>query len=327
MDKLELYHGDCLEVMKLIPDGSVDMILCDLPYGTIKGMQLKGRNHTRTQWDESIDTNALFPEYERVLRMNGVAILFSQEPYTSHLRTQRYVNFEFCYPLVWVKNHFANVLSSKKAPVSYFEDLSVFVKKYDRQNLHPLRAYVAEIMEFCGLKSSKDVNKILNHRRAEHFFYVESLQFKLCTRQTYEELTHVLELDGMQGFLPYDDLVEINRSFERTFNLPSASKYLGNVLNFKKDYQGLHPTQKPVALLECLINTYTNEDDIVLDNCMGSGSTGVACINTNRNFIGIEKDLRYFKIAKKRIENSKQEHPRCIVEQGELFGGGINENG
>lgn len=311
MDKLkiDLYHGDCLEVMKTIPNGSVDMVLCDLPYGTVKGMVLDGWKQSSTYWDDRINTEQLFFQYERVLRMNGVAVLFSQEPYTSHLRTFEQPNLNFSYPLIWEKDHFANALSSKKSPVSYFEDLSVFHKKYDRENLHPLRTYFANILRFAKMNSSKDVNYKLGHRKAEHSFYIDSVQFTLCTEATYKELVERLGINKMTGFKTYEELCEINKKYNRVFNLPKGMKYLGNVLKFKKDYQGLHPTQKPVALLEQLIQTYTNEGDVVLDNCIGSGSTGVACVNTNRHFIGIEKDLGYFKIAKERINSSRRLPP------------------
>ena len=301
---IELYNADCLEKMKDIPDGSIDMILCDLPYGTIKGMLLDGWKEKSTYWDDRLNTEKLFFQYERILRASGVAILFSQEPYTSHLRTFQQTNLKFSYPLIWKKDHFANALGCTKSPVSYFEDLSVFHKKYDRQNLNPLRKYFADIMDFCKVSSLKEINQILGHCRAEHSFRVDTMQFSLCTERTYQELIDKLYIDKMENFKTYDECKEINKKFKftRVFNLPKGMKYFANVLEFKKDYQGLHPTQKPVALLEHLIKTYTNEGDIVLDNCMGSGSTGVACLNTNRNFIGIELDKKYFEIAKDRLK-------------------------
>ena len=304
-----LEHGDCLELMKDIPDGSVDLILCDLPYGTVKGLKLDGWANNETKWDERLDTKTLFAEYERILRINGVAILFSQEPYTSHLRTFKSENFTFCYPMIWKKDHFANSLSCKKAPVSYFEDLNVFVKRYDKQCLHPLRYYSEMIIDYIGI-SCKDVNKKLGHRKAEHFLYVDSTQYSLCTKETYKELIDKFGIDKMEGFKTFEELKEIDRKFKRkfkrTFNLPDEAKYVSNVLEFKKDYQHLHPTQKPVALLEYLIKVYTNEGDIVLDNCMGSGSTCVAAIKTNRHYIGYEKEQKYFDIAKQRIEDTQK---------------------
>ena len=299
--KIEIKQGDCLELMKDIPDGSVDMILADLPYGTIKGAKLDGSVNQTTEWDEVIDTGRLFLEYERVLRMNGVAILFSQEPYTSHLRTFKSENFIFLYPMIWKKDHFANALISKKAPVSYFEDINVFAKKYDKQNLHPLRGYFKKILEFVGIEPSK-INSVLGHRRAEHCFYIESSQFGLCTENTYQELIYKFEINKMNGFKEFSELKQIDKKFNRTFNLQNGKKYNSNVLEFKKDYEGLHPTQKPVALFEYLVKTYTNEGDLVLDNCIGSGTTAIACQNTNRNFIGFELDETYFNITKYRLE-------------------------
>lgn len=308
MNEIKLMQGDCLELMKGIPDGSIDMILCDLPYGTINGMQIDGykaRGQNATAWDERIDTKTLFVEYERILRRNGVAILFSQEPYTSEIRRHNQPNIEFAYPLIWKKDHFANALIAKKAPVSYFEDLTVFYKKYDSQLLNPLREYFAAVMEYIGASSCKDVNKALGHRRAEHTFYVDTMQFALCTEKTYQELIDRFGINRMEGFKTFAECEEIERTFKRTFNLSDGQKFIGNVLDFKKDYQGFHPTQKPVALLEHLVKTYTNHGEVVLDNCMGSGSTGVACVNTGRRFIGMELDQKYFDIALKRIAEAE----------------------
>ena len=299
----KLYHGDCLELMNYITDGSVDMILCDLPYGTMNGAALDGWTNQTTEWDERLDTEKLFKEYERVLRKNGVAILFSQEPYTSELRKHNQSNIEFLYPLIWKKDHFANALVARKAPVSYFEDLSVFVKVHDRQLLNPLRDYSADILNFLGITKKQVIEKI--GQKADHFFRVDSMQFSLCTKGTYQEMIDIFRIDEMEGFKTYEECFEIERQFRRTFNIPDGAKFIGNVLEFKKDYQGLHPTQKPVSLLEYLVKTYTNEGDTVLDNCMGSGSTGVACVNTNRNFIGIELYNTYFEIAKYRISEAE----------------------
>lgn len=309
MEDMKLLQGDCLELMKNIPDGSVDMILCDLPYGTMKGAGLDGWDKQKTAWDERLDTDRLFAEYERILRRNGVAVLFSQEPYTAHLRSYKATNIEFAYSLIWKKDHFANALISKKAPVSYFEDISVFYKVHDSQLLNPLRDYSAQLLEYIG-KSKKEIIERIG-QRADHFFRVDSMQFSLCTEKTYRELIATYGIDRMDGFKTFAECEEIERTFKRTFkrtfNLPENSKFIGNVLEFKKDYQGLHPTQKPVALLEHLVKTYTNAGDTVLDNCMGSGSSGVACVNTGRRFIGIELDQGYFDIAAARIAEAKTE--------------------
>jgi site-specific DNA-methyltransferase (adenine-specific) len=302
---VKLMKGDCLELMKEIPDGSVDMILCDPPYGTMKGAGLDGWDKDDTLWDERLDTGRLFAEYERILRESGICILFSQEPYTSELRTQRTANFDFIYPMIWKKDHFANALIAKKAPVSYFEDITVFAKKYDRQCVNPLRRYFGEVMRYIGVKGVKDINKELGHRRAEHVFYIDTMQFGLCTPKTYQELIDRFGIDKMPGFMEFKECESMAKRYWRVFNLPHGCRFTGNVLDFKKDYQGLHPTQKPVALLEHLVRLYTNPDDVVLDNCMGSGSTGVACVNTGRKFIGMELDGNYFEIAQKRIAEAE----------------------
>lgn len=304
IEKFKLMKGDCLELMKDIPDGSIDMILSDLPYGNIKGMVLKGWDKKTTSWDEKLDEEKLFAEYERVLRRNGIIILFSMCPYTSELRSGKHENIEFAYPLIWRKNHFASPLSAKKAPVSYFEDLSVFYKVHDSQLLNPLRTYARDLMNYMGITKKEIIGEI--GQKADHFFRADSMQFSLCTEKTYQELIERFHIDRMDGFKTFSECEEIERTFKRTFNLPKGKKCIGNVLEFKKDYQGLHPTQKPVALLEYLIEIYTNEGDTVLDNCMGSGSTGVACINTNRRFIGIELKEEIFEIAEKRIKNTME---------------------
>lgn len=301
---INLMQGDCLERMKEIPDGSVDAIITDPPYGTVNGI---GDNNSvshgmkgKTAWDTVIDREQMLNECNRVLRTNGALILFSQEPYTSHLITNAHGNLPFSYRMTWLKDHFANSLIAKKAPVNYTEDVCVFFKKYDTLNQHPLRSYSLKILEFTGL-GLKQINQALGHRRAEHFFYVDSTQFGLCTEKTYREICASFEIDKQSWFIPYQELQIINRRFTRRFNLPEGKKFKSNVLQYRKDYGGLHPTQKHVALLEDLISTYTNEGETVLDFTMGSGTTGVACKNLNRNFIGIELDEEYFRIAKERI--------------------------
>lgn len=320
---------DCLEGMKMIPDGSVDCIICDLPYGTMKGAALDGWNDTATDWDEIIPTDQLFEQYERILRMNGVAILFSQEPYTSHLRTYQYKNsnFQFAYPMIWKKNHFANALKSKVAPVSYLEDINVFFKRYDTKGEHPLRNYFSSVMEFIGATSYNQINKKLGHRKAEHSFYVSpkklimqetggkgdhtfrigSTQFSLCTNETYNEIIEKFGIDKMEGFMPYIELQKINKRFQRTFNLPEGQGHFSNILEFSKDTGGFHPTQKPVALIRRLIQTYSNKGDTILDNCMGSGTTAIACIREKRHFIGFELNAEYYEKAMKRIKLERQQ--------------------
>ena len=328
MNNIELWQGDCLELMKNIPDGSVDLVLTDPPYGTMKGAALDGWKNQTTEWDTAIDPVKIFEQISRVLRQNGKAVLFSQEPYTSRLITSAIPSLPFAYRAMWYKNVHANALLAKSAMVSRYEDICIFTKPHDAECTNELRDYFKKVLNFIGAKSCKEINARLGHRKAEHCFYVTngkmavkdaiggkadhttrigSSQFALCTEQTYNEIVSVFGIDKMDGFLPYYELARLNEKYTATFNLWQGGKSKSNVLEYKKDNDGYHPTQKPVALLEDLIQTYSNEWDTVLDFTAGSGSTGVACVNTGRKFIGIELDEGYFNIAKERIEKSIRE--------------------
>lgn len=300
---INLMSGDCLELLENIPDGSVDLILTDPPYGTIKGMKLKGWDNSTTKWDDAIDNNKMWHEINRVLRVNGCCILFAQDPYTSVLMNDCHNNVPFSYRLVWDKKHYASPLGANKFPVNYFEDVCVFFKRHDDLKLHPLRQRIKSIIDHIG-KTKKQVFAEMGHQGVCHFFRYDTDQFSLCTEATYNELIELYSIDRLDDFTPYAELVEINKSYLRVFNLHDGKKYKSNILEYKKDYNGYHPTQKPVALLEDLIKTYSNSGDMVLDFTMGSGSTGVAAKNLNRSFIGIELDEAYFEIAKERIENA-----------------------
>ena len=298
-----------MELGKEIESGSVDLILTDLPYGNMKGAELDGWGGDRTSWDIAIDPKKVHEIANRVLRKNGKMVLFSQEPYTTRLIIESIPNIPFSYRMIWEKDHFANSLIAKKAPVSYYEDILVFSKTHDTDGIHPLREYFTTVLKYIG-KGLKQINDELGHRRAEHSFYISSTQFSLCTETTYIELIEHYGIDRMDGFIPYEELAEIDHKtkdehFPSIFNLWEGNKYKSNILKYKKDYDGYHPTQKPVALLEDLIETFSNEGDLVVDLTMGSGSTGVACANTGRNFIGMELDEDYFNIATNRINKHK----------------------
>jgi site-specific DNA-methyltransferase (adenine-specific) len=316
-----ILQGDCLEQSEQIESGSVDLILTDPPYGNMKGAELDGWSKDKTHWDNAINPKDIFNIANRILRKNGKLILFSQEPYTSQLITNAIPNVPFSYRMIWEKDHYANALLSKKAPVSYFEDILVFSKthtKHDFEGLHPLREYFKRVMNFIGL-NLKQINNELGHRRAEHTFYVDSTQFSLCTEPTYNELIEHFKINEMQGFKTFEQLKPIDQEYRteliermtkeapHTFNLWEGKKYKSNVLKYKKDYNGYHPTQKPIALLEDLIKTYSNETDLVVDLTCGSGSTAVAAINTKRRYIAIEKELKYYEIAKDRVNRANSE--------------------
>jgi len=299
-----LFFGDCLIESDKIETGSVDLILTDLPYGTVTNIAssdtVKHGMQNKTNWDCVIETEKIYEIANRILRKNGKMVLFAQQPFTTELISKQIPNLPFNYSMIWKKDHFANSLIAKKAPLNYYEDVLIFTKEYDIENLHPLREYAKQTMAFIGL-GLKQINAKLGHRKAEHFFYLKSTQFELCIEPIYNELINVFGVDKMNGFKTYAELKAINLQYENTFNLPTNCKYKSNILEYKKDYDGLHPTQKPVKLLEDLIKTFSNENNLVVDLTMGSGSTGVACKNTNRSFIGIEKDEAYFKIAEQRI--------------------------
>jgi site-specific DNA-methyltransferase (adenine-specific) len=305
---VELLKGDCLIESDKIESGSVDLILTDLPYGTIKNIPLKGYENATTNWDVIIDTNKIMKVANRILRKNGKMILTAQQPFTNELINKSLPNLPFNYSMIWEKDHFANALTAKKAPLNYYEDVLVFSKKYDLEGLHPLRLYFKKVMDYIGL-NLKQINTKLGHRRAEHCFYLDSTQFGLCTEKTYLELIEVFNIDKLNGFKTFKELKEIDNQFKNkfssTFNLWEGKKYKSNIFKYDRSDVGHHPTQKPVLLLEDLIKTFSNENDLIVDLTMGSGSTGVAAKNTNRNFIGIEQDDNYFEIAKKRIEETE----------------------
>ena len=311
-----IYNMDCLEGMKQIPDGTIDAVICDLPYGTMKGIvNAPGWGNCSCEWDEIIPTDKLFAEYARILRRNGVAVLFSMEPYTSHLRQYKGQPWmEFCYPMIWRKDSAGNALMSKTAPVSVFEDISVFKRTHDiDENMtHPLRDYSRKLISFVGKSASEIMDDfrtwdIATPTRVAHFLQPDGLQFRLCTKETYDILIERYGINKMDGYREYEDLKverdKYNDEGKRIFNLPEGQAQMLNVLDFKKDpREALHPTQKPVALIRRLVLTYTNEGDTVLDNCMGSGTTAIACIKERRHFIGFELSKEYFDKAVRRIK-------------------------
>ena len=232
-------QGDCLELMKDIPDKSVDMILCDLPYGT-----------TQCKWDTVIPFESLWKQYNRIIKTDGAIVLFGSEPFSSSLRMSNIKKYK--YDWVWDKKQAGNVLNAKRQPLKTFENIIVFnTKSYYPQ------------MRTGKLRKKGGLNK-------------------------QPEITGKVDLN----YTTYNDKY-----------YPIAILEFSNANKRNR----LHPTQKPVALLEYLIKTYTKEGETILDNCMGSGSTCLACVRTNRHYIGFELDEQYFDIAKKRIKNAESE--------------------
>ncbi len=241
---MQLIHGDCLEKMKDIPDKSIDMILCDLPYGT-----------TQNKWDSVIDLSSLWEAYSRIIKSNGAILLFSQTPFDKVLGVSNLTLLK--YEWIWEKNKATGHLNAKKMPMKAHENILVFYKE--------LPLYAPQGLQEKGTP-------------------------------TVHKGSRGKKVGGAGGS---------NYGKSDKDSIQTHTGYPRDVLRFPVEIKAeYHPTQKPIALLEYLIKTYTLEGETILDNTMGSGSTGVACVNTNRSFIGIEKDDNYFEIAKKRIEEA-----------------------
>ena len=241
-----LYKGDCLEEMKKIPDGSVDLVLADPPYGT-----------TACKWDTVIPFEPLWVQYKRIIKTNGAIVLFGSEPFSSALRMSNIKQYK--YDWIWEKSKVGNIFNCKNAPQKNFENIIVFSEGTIANGSIRKMPYFPQDLIKVDIKRSNTA--------------------KSSIKGTINERPSRLN----------------SSSYKQSF-----TNYPRQILRFNNQ-QGFHPTQKPVALLEYLIKTYTQEGEMVLDFCMGSGSTGVAAKNLNRKFIGIEKDVGYFEIAKQRL--------------------------
>ena len=303
---IKLHNGDCLIESDKIESGSVDLILTDLPYGNMNTDG--GRKLGINGWDLAIEPKKVYEIANRILRKNGKMILFSQEPYTTKLITEAIPNIPFGYRATWEKDNFAVALGAKVNMVSFTEDVLLFSKSDDPNDGHETRVYFEEQRKIIKHISYKEINEKCFGTASNGGGMASNILTPTKKNRTFptKEKYEALQTLGI-CLEPYEKLKEIDnkhkKKFASTFNLWEGNKYKSNILKYKKDYDGHHPTQKPVLLLEDLIKTFSNESDLVVDLTMGSGSTGVAAKNTNRNFIGIEQDEKYFKIAKERIEN------------------------
>ena len=258
MSKYNLICGDCLQKMQAIPDASIDLILCDLPYGT-----------TACKWDNVIPFEPMWEQLNRIIKPNGAILLFGSEPFSSALRMSNIKQFK--YDWYWRKPRGTGHLNAKKQPLRDIETISVFYKKQCTYN-----PQFSEGAPYSAAKGGKNA-RVSDAGVTTYGKFMNGMEFR---------------------------------------NDNPGVRYPKQLLEFGVVERGtVHPTQKPVAILEYLIRTYTNEGDTVLDNCMGSGSTGVACANTDRDFIGIELDENYFNIAKNRIE-AAYNAPRLFTENG-----------
>jgi len=335
---IDLRLGDCLEVMQNIKSSSVDFILTDLPYGT-----------TACSWDEIIPFEPMWNEFYRILRPNGFIALTASQPFTTKLIASNIDGFS--HQWIWQKEQGSNPLLANKMPMKNFEDVVIFSNeptKHDTKGEHPQREYFKKVLDYIGHNKKHIITQI--GQCADHCFRVDSTQYGLCTEKTYKRLIEYYCIDKMEGFTDWSVLdvenkefrAELIRKFDeknpRVYNPQmtegkeyvsgggyvkhldqvveggnvSSKRYPTSIIEFRTGKNNsVHPTQKPTALLEYLIRTYTNEAMTVFDATMGSGSTGVAARNTNRNFIGIELDENYFNIAQKRI-NEIQVQPKLF---------------
>lgn len=279
--EITLYCGDCLVEMNKIKSGSVDLILCDLPYATTdrKGVE-DGKGNRVLSWDTVIPLDLLWEQYKRVLSPTGSVVLTCDQPFTSQLIMS---NLEwFKYDLIWKKRKVTGFLHANARPMKETEDIVVF---------SPMGA--------SGGSKKSGKNMTYNPQGL-----IEKRVVKKNNAKRLGNFLHQPEHMGKNNKLLHDTEYE-----QKWTNYPSE------IIEFSLDKCDLHPTQKPVSLMEYLILTYSNEGETVLDNCMGSGTTGVACKNTNRNFIGIEKDTDYFNISKKRIENHNSSNNKNALDE------------
>ena len=251
MNKQELYCGDCLAVMPSIPDSSIDLVLCDLPYGT----------SVVHKWNKALPLEKLWKEYERIIKPNGVICLFGTQPFTSQLICSNIKLFRYLW--LWKKETPTGFLNANYKPLNAIEEIAVFSKaKVGSLSKNPIPYHPPTLKAIEKTKKNKTGNT-------------------------------------WRSAMGYES--EHNQLNSGTEYVQKFTNYPTTILEYAREKEQIHPTQKPTDLLEFLIQTYTNENDVVLDNCMGSGSTGVACINTNRRFIGIEKERYYYDLARSRI--------------------------
>lgn len=254
MTDIKLYHGDCLNLMQQIPDGSIDAIIADPPYGT-----------TACSWDSIIPFDLMWQQLNRIIKQSGAIVLFGSQPFTSKLICSNIEMFK--YELIWEKSRASNFVHCKHQPLKAHENLIIFSKSASASNSKMSMQYFPQMI--AGLPYDKGI-----------------------------PMSKISHMAG--GFTKHHSIVRKNETGDR---YPRSVRYFRSA----DGEGGFHPTQKPVALMEYLIKTYTNEGETVLDFTMGSGTTGVACINTSRNFIGIEQDKNYFDIASNRIAERQQE--------------------
>jgi site-specific DNA-methyltransferase (adenine-specific) len=265
----KIHNGNCLDLMKEIEDNSIDSIICDLPYGT-----------TACSWDVIIPFEDLWNQYKRIIKKDGAIVLFGSEPFSTLLRMSNLENFK--YDWIWEKQKASNFMGAKYQPLKYHEIISVF--SYGTHYYNPQRYKVLEIEDIFSMNKEQIVS-LFDNRDYDRYG-------KIDRRKTVNDPKTNKDLVGID--------------IQRTRSEDDGYRYPKSVLKINKDINSnFHPTQKPVKLIEYLVKTYSKEGDLILDNCSGSGSLAVACYNTKRNFICIEKDENYYKQSLERLNKAK----------------------
>lgn len=320
---MEIFNADCIDKMKDFKKHSIDCVVVDLPYG-----------QTQCEWDIKINLNDMWQELRRICKPCANIIFFCTTRFGYELINSN--KRGFCYDLVWEKSNSVGFLSSKKAPLRKHEMIYLFNDinrdDIDRSRNHNLREYARKIKQYINTPLKK-IDQIIGNMGIHHFFTITGSQFGIPAEKNYLKFTEHFKLDKLDYYMPYEELKKrwdyentriynpqmekgkpyktkgknednsIYGKLKRTANNNKGTRYPTSILKFNNPTKSLHSTQKPVNILEWLIKSYSNEEETVLDFTMGSGSTGVACKNTNRKFIGIEKDEKIFEVAKDRLFN------------------------
>lgn len=320
---MELYNDDCFNVFPKINKASIDLFVLDLPY-----------NQTACNWDTPIDLNQMWVDIKRIMKPSAIIVFFCTTKFGNSLINSNPKWFR--YDIVWEKSRKVGYLSANKMPLRQHEMIYIFsgaeVDDIDLIRNKELREYAQKVFDYID-KPGSIINKELGHQKADHFSRFKSTQFRLPIETTYDELIENYAINEMQGFKTYEEMKNLEqrstynpqktegkaykskdrinkkadlyhkREYKMTATKDTTHRYPSSILKFNNPAKSIHSTQKPTDLLEWIIKTYSNEGETIMDFTMGSGSTGEACKNTNRKFIGIERDEEIFNIAKERLHN------------------------
>lgn len=303
-DNFILINGECIKTMSaLIDEGvKVNHIITDIPYGTVQGLEIEGWKNKGNvpKWDCPIDIAKMLDCCFNISNANANMILFSQEPMTFKLNYEMMIfqKYSLSNKMIWIKNNHANGFSAKTTPLNYYEEMLLIRKTLDESNSIAIRSYFKDMLEYIPDDRKTIMEKL--GQGLDHCFRYANRTFYIPTEKNYEALIKKYKINKMNNFIEYSVLKKKwKNENDVVFNLPKGEKVLKNVFEYKKDTNNIHPTQKPIALLEKLIQVFTNKNDYILDFTCGSASTGISAIKNNRKFIGIELDSNFYKLGLK----------------------------